>query len=565
MAVVAKGVHSNGFYWVHDKSDEEQPMVSVTGMNRNTGLKFGSANNTEGKIKRKSSSLHVSTQNSETAMGKSPVQKSISTETKYKLITPAHEPALASLTSGQVLSTVSQAMSKPSLKDLCPEDKRRIANLIQELARVSEEKEESVQKLKDEQENFEKKINQLEQQNQLIVQERESLQQQYRECQELLGLYQQYLSQQQEKLNRSITLLDQSCSHSKVPSSEGTSRRSCCGGQQGNALGGSYLDLTSLGRRADRGGSVARTFNAPTSSSDHNCEVHHSHNHHECSDRRGSDPMCNRKPSTCEAPRLEPMPSHQHHRAENGSLCGAVQTKQATPLGQENWEEKRHHLLLQKKQLEMKREQIQARLALQEEKLLLQNQQLRQSYLHYSKLQQETAADFENRQNGTNCVGQQSSFVVDRGALSEVREGESQTLQQSVQQPSSDIRSQELAANIQQPAHKRSREISINRKDMATSPVVPECLRTSALPTIPPLGLPSTPQVSRLDDSLTELLDILSPESNQERYRINPSSQKSFITSSFLQRSLLSPHGSSRTSLLDPEESQILEDIFFIC
>lgn len=42
------------------------------------------------------------------------------------------------------------------------------------------------------------------------------LQQQYRECQELLGLYQQYLSQQQEKLNKSITLLNQSCSHSKV-------------------------------------------------------------------------------------------------------------------------------------------------------------------------------------------------------------------------------------------------------------------------------------------------------------------------------------------------------------
>lgn len=43
------------------------------------------------------------------------------------------------------------------------------------LFRVSEEKEESVQKLRDEQETFEKKIQQLEQQNQLIVQERESI------------------------------------------------------------------------------------------------------------------------------------------------------------------------------------------------------------------------------------------------------------------------------------------------------------------------------------------------------------------------------------------------------
>ena len=42
-------------------------------------------------------------------------------------------------------------------------------------SRVSEEKEESVQRLKDEQEHFECKIEQLEQQNLIIVQERESI------------------------------------------------------------------------------------------------------------------------------------------------------------------------------------------------------------------------------------------------------------------------------------------------------------------------------------------------------------------------------------------------------
>ncbi|CDQ72326.1 unnamed protein product [Oncorhynchus mykiss] len=111
------------------------------------------------------------------------------------------------LTTPQAISEMTQATNRTSLKDLCPQDKRRIANLIQELARVSEEKESSVQRLRDEQETFERKILQLEQQNQLIEQERESLQQQYRECQELLGLYQQYLSQQQEKLNQSIAQL----------------------------------------------------------------------------------------------------------------------------------------------------------------------------------------------------------------------------------------------------------------------------------------------------------------------------------------------------------------------
>lgn len=46
---------------------------------------------------------------------------------------------------------------------------------IFQISRVSEEKEESVQRLKDEQENFERKIQQLEQQNVLIAQERETI------------------------------------------------------------------------------------------------------------------------------------------------------------------------------------------------------------------------------------------------------------------------------------------------------------------------------------------------------------------------------------------------------
>ncbi|XP_066208518.1 protein hinderin-like [Saccopteryx leptura] len=62
-----------------------------------------------------------------------------------------------------------------SLKDLCIEDKRRIANLIKELARVSEEKEVTEERLKAEQESFEKKIKQLEEQNELIIKEREDI------------------------------------------------------------------------------------------------------------------------------------------------------------------------------------------------------------------------------------------------------------------------------------------------------------------------------------------------------------------------------------------------------
>lgn len=54
-------------------------------------------------------------------------------------------------------------------------------------------------------------------------------------------------------------------------------------------------------------------------------------------------------------------------------------------LGHEDWEEKRHQLLLQKMQLELEREKLQARLVEQEERLNRQNQQLRQSRLDYSR------------------------------------------------------------------------------------------------------------------------------------------------------------------------------------
>lgn len=74
-----------------------------------------------------------------------------------------------------------------------------------------------------------------------------------------------------------------------------------------------------------------------------------------------------------------------------------------------------------------------------------------------------------------------------------------------------------------------------------------------------------SPLIVRWDDSLMELLDIFSPVSNPERCQINPSSRKSFVAPRSSQKTLFSPLGPSRSSLQDLEESEILEDIFFIC
>ncbi|XP_070277113.1 protein hinderin isoform X1 [Myotis yumanensis] len=171
-------------FWSRDFSDEEQSVVYVPGIS------------TEGNIR----SRH----------------KSMSPKANVKLKTSKVTAASISMESlkGAGDSVNEQNFCKgggiksASLKDLCLEDKRRIANLIKELARVSEEKEVTEERLKAEQESFEKKIRQLEEQNELIIKEREALQLQYRECQDLLSHYQKYLSEQQEKLTVSLSVLD---------------------------------------------------------------------------------------------------------------------------------------------------------------------------------------------------------------------------------------------------------------------------------------------------------------------------------------------------------------------
>ncbi|XP_072429029.1 protein hinderin isoform X1 [Chiloscyllium punctatum] len=165
-------------FWIEDPSDEEQSMVFVPGLLMEGNIR------PESKVK------------SETQE----VGAKLSLQSNSVFVNP--------------LKTKSGKLSMPnkvkeykgtksaSLKDLCPEDKRRIANLIKELARVSEEKEETVERLKAEHESFEKKIRELEDQNELIVMEREALQHQYEKCQELLSVYQNCLSEQKEKFNQ---------------------------------------------------------------------------------------------------------------------------------------------------------------------------------------------------------------------------------------------------------------------------------------------------------------------------------------------------------------------------
>ncbi|XP_074991796.1 protein hinderin-like isoform X1 [Calonectris borealis] len=418
MAELAAGP-GGGVYWSRDISDEEQPMVSVSGVS------------TKGNLRRRYLPKY---QKSETEL-KVPVSvASVSMD-------PVR--STGDLTGQQV--TNDRGMKSASLKDLCPEDKRRIANLIKELARVSEEKEVTEERLKAEQESFEKKIRQLEEQNELIIKEREALQQQYRECQELLSLYQKYLAEQQEKLSLSLSEL----SAAKEKKQKVSSTKSSCQ-QPSLEQDGSYLGIGGpqtfyKNSRTSKAGSPARVaLSQPCRNNhDYGTEIHYNHQeclkeylvenglHRKCNNMispakqrsphrveppQEMDQKANEFRSTCpqqashgcacrhvgssgsvqeshhvsQVPRRHSEPVHKtcdySRRSRVSGLndsvdSGPKETEQAKRL----YEERRQKLLLQKMELEIEKERLQHLLAKQEAKLLLKQQQLHQSHMDYNR------------------------------------------------------------------------------------------------------------------------------------------------------------------------------------
>ncbi|XP_028630707.1 protein hinderin-like [Grammomys surdaster] len=137
-------------FWSRDFSDEEQSVVYVPGIS--------TEGHTRSRLKLINPKVDVKVKASRVT------DASISVESFKGAGDSVAEPNFCK-----------RGMKSASLKDLCLEDKRRIANLIKELARVSEEKEVTEERLKTEQESFEKKIRQLEEQNELIIKEREDI------------------------------------------------------------------------------------------------------------------------------------------------------------------------------------------------------------------------------------------------------------------------------------------------------------------------------------------------------------------------------------------------------
>ncbi|KAM5218075.1 protein hinderin isoform 2-T8 [Hipposideros larvatus] len=338
-----------------------------------------------------------------------------------------------------------------SLKDLCLEDKRRIANLIKELARVSEEKEVTEERLKAEQESFEKKIRQLEEQNELIIKEREALQLQYRECQELLSLYQKYLSEQQEKLTMSLSELGAA----RMQEQQASNRKSTLQSSS-MELDGSYLSVakpqtyyqTEQRPKPANQDSVSEPLVEFRNNSFKPAAFHYPKEdlHREPSETRtyhygspgkklvGAVPTEKVPPEELkmrEGQHLKPTPSRLccHKLSENADPVHVSHPTDAAPQYSEthrescrycglSWaslmhgqgalqpgetdfkkqlsEDRRKQLMLQKMELEIEKERLQHLLAQQETKLLLKQQQLHQSRLDYNWLR--TQAVFKSRE-----------------------------------------------------------------------------------------------------------------------------------------------------------------------
>ncbi|XP_074808391.1 protein hinderin isoform X2 [Natator depressus] len=571
-------------YWSRDISDEEQPMVYVPGISAEGNLR------TRHVVKGRKSEAKLKVPGAAPSVSMDPFKST-------------GDPTGQQVTNGGVKSA--------SLKDLCPEDKRRIANLIKELARVSEEKEETEERLRAEQESFEKKIRQLEEQNELIIKEREALQQQYRECQELLSLYQKYLSEQQEKLTVSLSELGAA----KMKEQQVSNKKSPCQ-LPPLELDGSYLSIARpqtlyKNNKASQSGSSA-LFSVPL-----HCRNNHAHGTtaqynqqevlNECPAENGLHRKCNNMmlsakergpyhtqmapdvgqrmsefPNTCphqmshwasrqpgsleniqdsqkvsHVPKRHSGPLHEtcdYSRLSrvsgmNDSVdSGSKETERSKRLS----EERRQQLLLQKMELEVEKERLQHLLAKQEAKLLLKQQQLHKSRLDYNSF---PVSRYEDCLPKTPALGKACRTPGSSGGSSLGR------------------RTVGFSANVEEGAmwmygkketgRSRRGTASGSRKDAATSPV----LTGSRKELVTTATSPIQHDTSRYEASLIELVEAMSPVAAPgHHYGESYDWKKPHAPRNGSPRKpawCQAPRG-TRSEAEELEESRILEDIFFI-
>ncbi|CAK8682919.1 unnamed protein product [Clavelina lepadiformis] len=100
------------------------------------------------------------------------------------------------------------------LKDLCSEDKERVANLVRELGKAGEEKEATESQLSNERKKFASQLEMLKADKEKIENDQQDLLSQYKECQVLLVMYQKKIAEQQKEVANDINRLLSTTPHS---------------------------------------------------------------------------------------------------------------------------------------------------------------------------------------------------------------------------------------------------------------------------------------------------------------------------------------------------------------
>ncbi|XP_071943338.1 uncharacterized protein [Antedon mediterranea] len=101
-------------------------------------------------------------------------------------------------------SNMKEDRDKPSLKDLCAEDKTRVANLIRELAKTGREKDNATNELESERKKYHLQEQQSKEQLKLLEKERDTVKKHYVDCQQLLAQYQKELNEEQLKVAEAV-------------------------------------------------------------------------------------------------------------------------------------------------------------------------------------------------------------------------------------------------------------------------------------------------------------------------------------------------------------------------
>nr|XP_015219132.1 PREDICTED: protein hinderin isoform X3 [Lepisosteus oculatus] len=598
MADVAGGESSvPGIYWTKDTSDEDQPIVFVPGLTSQANMRMGVKPKAGSSEERLGKRQAASRQSQDTPQSQKPLDRPLAAGTVQMQTLWGLTPSLA----GQQGACDAAEGRSASLKDLCPEDKRRIANLIQELARVSEEKDETVERLRVEQQTFEKKIQQLEGQNQLIIQERENILLHRPPCDERRTPPAPGVALDGSYLGLRPPGWGAACRGAEGASTLGASsvadqHRSSTSGRQGDAL---YLPFSSRGQEGggpaeeppgqawgpQTGGSVPRPGRP---AQDQNCTD---------GAPRGSGSA---------EPRLGPCSHRCRVEKEEGGQERALD-RRATGPGESPWDRRRQKLLLQKMELEVEREKLQILLAQQEEKLLGQHRQLQQSRLDYRRFQDAAVAELEDTISGAlltqtgeqGCATDTSSTERPRqtppeavllpGALLAEQQGRAPPAVEKVngaggtQAGRSRSWEEQPAAPAKDGLGRSRGAPALSRRDASTSPGL-DHRKTAPMPTalFPAQPIPWTEQttsgrrtnreVQSIDSSLIELLGALSPVSKPGQLR--HSVQRRPHATPQVRPYLLSPRPPLSPWDLSPapvahdeelQESQILEEIFFIC